>query len=78
MVSVFGFLDNMLQMAIRHESFITCTKSCGVLLTGPFKIYHDQKASLYYQCLAQETDESCCHKAKMEIILFIKMYNPPD
>ena len=45
-------------MAISNECFLTYRKNLRWLLTGHFKIYHDQTASVYNQYLAQETGES--------------------
>ena len=38
------------------------SKPQGVWHTGPLRMYHDQTATLYNQCLAQEHDESGGHE----------------
>ena len=40
-------------------------KPRGGRLTGHFNIYHDETASLYIQCVAQETDESGGNEPKV-------------
>ena len=62
LVSLFGLKNEVFQVGIRHESFLTCRKRLELM--AHFKIYHDHTARHYNLCLSWETDERDGHKVK--------------